>query len=36
MNAQEYRFDGSRKVCLKDMPTCAEPSAKKKECAART
>ncbi len=35
MNAQEYRFDGSRKVCLKDMPTCAEPGAKKKECAAR-
>jgi polyphosphate kinase 2 (PPK2 family) len=36
MIANEYRFDGSRKVCVKEMPTCAEPGAKKKECAART
>ena len=31
MNAKEYRFDGSSKLCVKEMPTCAEPSAKKKE-----
>lgn len=31
MIAKEYRFDGSRKLCVKEMPTCAEPSAKKKE-----
>ena len=36
MIAKEYRFDGSRKLCVKKMPTCAEPSAKKKECAKLT
>ena len=36
MNAKEYRFDGKNKLCLKDMPTCAEPSAKKKALAALT
>ena len=36
MNAKEYRFDGECKVCLKEMPTCAEPAAKKKECVRRT
>lgn len=36
MIAKEYRFDGSRKVCVKEMPTCAEPAAKKKELAAQT
>ena len=36
MYANEYRFDGSSKLSLKEMPTCAEPSAKKKECAAQT
>ena len=33
---KEYRFDGKKSLCLKDMPTCAEPSAKKKECARLT
>ena len=36
MYANEYRFDGSSKLSLKEMPTCAEPSAKKKECVAQT
>lgn len=36
MNAKEYRFDGSRKLSVKEMPTCAEPSAKKKELARLT
>ena len=36
MYASEYRFDGSSKLSLKEMPTCAEPSAKKKECIAQT
>ena len=36
MYAKEYCFDGSSKLCLKDMPTGAEPSAKKKECIAQT
>ena len=36
MIAKEYRFDGSCKLCVKEMPTCAEPSAKKKECAKLT
>ncbi len=36
MNAKEYRFDGSREVVLREMPTCAAPAAKKKELAART
>ena len=35
MNAREYCFDGSRKLNLKEMPTCAEPAAKKKEYTAR-
>ena len=33
---KEYRFDGKKSLCLKDMPTCAEPDAKKKECARLT
>jgi len=36
MNAKEYRFDGKNKLSLKDMPTCANPEAKKKVLAART
>ena len=36
MNIKEYRFDGEEKISLKDMPTCAEPSAKKKALAALT
>lgn len=36
MIAKEYRFDGGSKLCVKEMPTCAEPSAKKKELAAKT
>ena len=28
---EEYRFDGSNKLCIKEMPTCAEPSARKKD-----
>ena len=36
MYANEYRFDGSSKLSLKEMPTGAEPSAKKKECIAKT
>ena len=36
MNAKEYRFDGKNKLVLKDMPTCAEPAARKKELAVRT
>ena len=36
MNVKEYRFDGKNKLCLKDMPTCADPEAKKKVLAART
>ncbi|MBR6668214.1 MAG: polyphosphate kinase 2 family protein [Clostridia bacterium] len=36
MIAEEYRFDGSRKVVIREMPTCAEPSARKKDCTART
>ncbi len=35
MSTKEYRFDGKCKVCLKEMPTCAEPSAKKKELTAK-
>lgn len=30
MNVKEYCFDGKRKLCLKDMPACAAPGAKKK------
>ena len=33
---EEYRFDGSNKLCIKEMPTCAEPSARKKEIIKRT
>ena len=33
---REYRFDGKNKLCLKDMPACAEPSAKKKGMARLT
>ena len=33
---EEYRFDGSNKLCIREMPTCAEPSAKKKVLAALT
>nr|MBR4280273.1 polyphosphate kinase 2 family protein [Clostridia bacterium] len=36
MNISEYRFDGKNKLCLKEMPTCAEPGAKKKALAALT
>ena len=36
MNVKEYRFDGREKLCLKEAPTCAEPSAKKKALAALT
>ncbi len=36
MTTHEYRFDGGRKLNIKEMPTCAEPSAKKKELAALT
>ena len=36
MNVKEYRFDGKNTLCLKDMPTCADPDAKKKVLAART
>ncbi len=36
MNAKEYRFDGKNKLVLKDMPTCADPAARKKALAART
>ncbi len=36
MTTHEYRFDGSRRLTLREMPTCAEPSAKKKELAALT
>ena len=36
MYAKEYCFDGSSKLCLKDMPTGAEPWAKKKDCIAQT
>jgi len=36
MNIRDYRFDGKDKLILKDMPTCAEPAARKKELAART
>ena len=36
MNIKEYRYDGSSKLNLKEAPTCAEPSAKKKDCVART
>lgn len=36
MDIKEYRFDGSRKVSLKEMPTCAEPSARKKDIVAQT
>ena len=36
MNIKEYRYDGSSRLNLKEAPTCAEPSAKKKDCAART
>ena len=28
---EEYRFDGSNKLSIKEMPTCAEPSARKKD-----
>ena len=33
---EEYRFDGSNKLCIKEMPTCAEPSARKKDIIKRT
>ena len=33
---EEYRFDGSNKLCIKEMSTCAEPSARKKEIIKRT
>ena len=36
MNIKEYRYDGSSKLNLKEAPTCAESSAKKKDCVART
>ena len=36
MNAKDYRFDGKSKLVLKEMPTCAEPAARKKELTART
>lgn len=36
MDMQEYRYDGSRLLCLKETPTGAEPAAKKKELVART
>ncbi len=36
MNAKDYRFDGTRKLSLKDMPTTADPSAKKKEINPKT
>lgn len=35
MNAKEYRFDGKNKLCLKEIPTCAEPAARKKEMTLR-
>ena len=35
MNAKDYRFDGKSKLVLKEMPTCAEPAARKKELTAR-
>ena len=33
---EEYRFAGSNKLCIKEMPTCAEPSARKKDIIKRT
>ena len=36
MDMQEYRYDGSQQLCLKEIPTGAEPAAKKKELTART
>ena len=33
---EEYRFDGNNKLCIKEMPTCAEPSARKKDIIKRT
>ena len=36
MDAKEYRYDGSSKLSLMDMPTGAEPSAKKKELTLKT
>ena len=36
MDMQEYRYDDSRLLCLKETPTGAEPAAKKKELVART
>jgi len=36
MLINEYRFDGKNRVCIREMPTCAEPAAKKKACAAQT
>lgn len=33
---EEYRFDESNKLCIKEMPTCAEPSARKKDIIKRT
>ena len=33
---EEYRFDGSNKLCIREMPTCAEPSARKKDIIKRT
>ncbi len=33
---EEYRFDGCNKLCIREMPTCAEPSARKKEIIKRT
>ena len=33
---EEYRFDGSNKLSIKEMPTCAEPSARKKDIIKRT
>ena len=33
---EECRFDGSNKLSIKEMPTCAEPSARKKDIIKRT
>ena len=35
MDLQEYRYDGSQRLCLKALPTGADPSAKKKDLVAR-
>jgi len=36
MDLQEYRYDGSQLLCLKEIPTGAEPAAKKKALVAQT